>query len=464
MTAPDLNLIAQISAARIVDCLVGGTLIAIAASVLLRLARGFTSTARFVVWFSSLVAITSLPFLEGAARSSAGASPAAVSHFVLTAPASWALYIFVTWAGIAGFFLVRVGIGVMHLCRLRRGCVPLNEAWIDSELREALRAHGKSRRVALCTSSAVSVPTALGITKPAVVLPVWLIGELSPPDLKQLVLHELAHLRRWDDWTNLAQQIMKALFFFHPAVWWIERRVSLEREMACDDAVLAETANPRAYAECLAHLAEKSAIRRGLALAQAAIGRVRQTSLRVARILQRSRPAGTRYSWATAATVVTGFAAIYGVTVAAAPRVIVFTPDQSAIVAARLAPPPRIDPAGHDAPVAKLPAVHPVLRGSAAPKPHAVETAARWRPTASRHGMNQTAREETAARSHPDFVLPAQWNGISADPVPATQAVYVVIESRQYLPSGVVLCHETVWRFAVIPAISPVTSTPRKQT
>jgi beta-lactamase regulating signal transducer with metallopeptidase domain len=72
-------------------------------------------------------------------------------------------------------------------------------------------------------------------------------------------LHELAHLRRYDDWTNLAQKLVKALFFFHPAVWWIEKQVSLEREMACDDAVLAETASPRAYAECLAHLAEKTA-------------------------------------------------------------------------------------------------------------------------------------------------------------------------------------------------------------
>jgi len=65
------------------------------------------------------------------------------------------------------------------------------------------------------------------------------------------LLHEFAHLGRWDDWTNLAQKLVRTIFFFHPAVWWIEKRLSLEREMACDDVVLAETQNPRAYAECL---------------------------------------------------------------------------------------------------------------------------------------------------------------------------------------------------------------------
>ena len=113
--------------------------------------------------------------------------------------------------------------------------------------------------------------------------------ELSADELNQIVLHELAHLRRRDDWTNLAQKMVKALFFFHPAVWWIEQKMSLEREMACDDAVMAETASPRAYAECLAHLAEKTLIQRGVALAQAALGRIRQTSLRVAQILDGNR-------------------------------------------------------------------------------------------------------------------------------------------------------------------------------
>jgi hypothetical protein len=64
--------------------------------------------------------------------------------------------------------------------------------------------------------------------------------------------------------------------------------------MACDEVVLAETENPQAYAECLVSLAEKSFVRRGLALAQAVVGRARETSLRLARILDGNRPNSSR--------------------------------------------------------------------------------------------------------------------------------------------------------------------------
>jgi hypothetical protein len=179
------------------------------------------------------------------------------------------------------------------------------------------------RHVELCASDTVQVPTAIGFFRPAVVLPSWTLRELSPPELHALVLHELAHLRRWDDWTNLAQKILRALFFFHPAVWWVERRLSLEREMACDDVVLAHTANPRAYAQCLVSLAEKNFLRRGVALAQAAVGRMRQTSLRVLQILDARRPDGVRI-WKPAPWVVAGFSVACLSVAAHAPKLVAF--------------------------------------------------------------------------------------------------------------------------------------------
>jgi hypothetical protein len=116
------------------------------------------------------------------------------------------------------------------------------------------------------------------------------LPQLSPEEIKVVLLHELAHLRRWDDWTNLAQQIVKAAFFFHPAVWWIEGRLTLEREMACDDMVLAQTASPRAYASSLISFAEKLQNARALTLAQALVSRMRDMSLRVTQILDTKRP------------------------------------------------------------------------------------------------------------------------------------------------------------------------------
>jgi hypothetical protein len=182
--------------------------------------------------------------------------------------------------------------------------------------------------VALLVSDEVRVPTALGFFRPAVVLPAWALRELSAEELRVILLHELAHLRRWDDWTNLAQKILKAVFFFHPAVWWIEGRLSLEREMACDDMVLEQTANPAGYAASLVSIAEKAFVerkrlRRALALAQGALGRMRQNSLRIAQILDpgRSRNNG---GWCTAVAAVAGIVLVALVAAPYAPELISF--------------------------------------------------------------------------------------------------------------------------------------------
>ena len=149
--------------------------------------------------------------------------------------------------------LIRLGFSLWHVYRLRRECREIDGASLASSaeaaLAEVLQQVPRMRRVKLLVSDEVRVPTALGFFRPAVVLPAWALRDLSADELRVIVLHELAHLRRWDDWTNLAQKFVKALFFFHPAVWWIDSRLALEREeIACDDMVLEQTANARTYA------------------------------------------------------------------------------------------------------------------------------------------------------------------------------------------------------------------------
>jgi hypothetical protein len=133
-------------------------------------------------------------------------------------------------------------------------------------------------------------------------------------------------LRRGDDWTNLIQKIVRALFFFHPAVWWIDDRLSTEREMACDDAVLAETGNPHGYATCLVSLLEKSLAHRGWSMAQAAVNRAREASLRLAQILSKTRPTATRV-WTPAVGMVGVFSVLCLATLPHAPRLIAFDGD-----------------------------------------------------------------------------------------------------------------------------------------
>jgi beta-lactamase regulating signal transducer with metallopeptidase domain len=339
MTAAfNLNAIAQTSAVQIVDCLVEGTLIAIFAGLMLGLARRQNSRTRFAVWFSALIAIAASPLLGGAWwPRAASISAATVSRPAVTLPGSWALYLLGAWAAIAAWFLAGVGRGLWHLHVLRKSCVPVAPAALYPQLRKTLEGNQLTRAVALCTSDQVHVPTAIGLVKPAVVLPRWVMQELTADELNQILLHEFAHLRRWDDWTNLAQKIVKALFFFHPAVWWIEKKVSLEREMACDDAVLAETANPRDYAECLARLAEKTLIQRSLAMAQAALGRIRQTSLRVAQILDVNRPTGMGRAWKPAVSLVAAFTMVCVFGISREPRLIAFSDSEASVASPAMA-------------------------------------------------------------------------------------------------------------------------------
>jgi hypothetical protein len=186
--------------------------------------------------------------------------------------------------------MLRIAAGLWRLRRLRKSCRAVDVAELEPSVTTTVAGFSASRAVTLATSDQVTVPTAIGFFRPMIVIPAWALRELPPEELNIILLHEFAHLRRRDDWSNLLQKIVRAIFLFHPAVWWIEKRLSLEREMACDDLVLAETANPRGYAKCLIGLLEKSVARRAVAMAQAAVHRAQEASLRLARILDAGQP------------------------------------------------------------------------------------------------------------------------------------------------------------------------------
>ncbi len=286
---------AQAWVERVLNSLPEGLLIAFFVWALLRVLRRQNSGTRFAVWFLALLAVAALPFL--CALGERPRSPAAGMawghlHPAISIPGSWAVFAFVAWAVGAAIALVRLGMGVWRLRQLRLSCVPVAAADLDPAVRRTVEALGPAVTVAI--SEQVRVPSAIGFWKRTIILPAWTLVELPASDLSAILLHEFAHLRRWDGWTNLIQKIVRAVFFFHPAVWWIEKRLSVEREMACDDAVLAETSNPHGYASCLVSLLEKSLEHRQWAMAQAAVRRAREASLRLTQILDANRPAATR--------------------------------------------------------------------------------------------------------------------------------------------------------------------------
>jgi len=320
----DFHGMATAASERLLFSAVGGTLLAAAVWLLLQLFPKRDSRTNFVIWFSTLLATAMLPllslYLEGRAVAPGG-SPA-----VFTVSTSIAWYVFVVWAVIALTGLARVVVATFQLRRLRSDAAPVEMESLPAELRSLIDDAQKSRTVSVLVSDQLEVPTAIGFRKPAVILPAWMVESTPAEELKYILLHELAHLRRRDDWTNLAQKILKALLFFLPSVWWIERRLSLDREMACDDAVLVQSGTPAGYAECLAHVAERSFVRRQIALAQAAVGRVRQLTARVTRILDPERPKATQL-WKPAVPIVMVVALLCAVPASFTPELVGFADD-----------------------------------------------------------------------------------------------------------------------------------------
>lgn len=300
---------------------VAGTLLASAVWFLLRLFPRRNSRTSFAVWFSTLVATALLPLMR---LLSNGGANGAGEHALVTVSSSWAWYVFLAWAGFAGIGLARVALATVQLRRMRAEAVAVDLKTLDADLRALIEDFQRCRKVSVLVSQRLEVPTAIGFYKPAIILPAWLLESTPAEELKYILLHELAHLRRRDDWTNLAQKILKALLFFLPSVWWIERKLSLEREMACDDAVLAHSGSPRGYAECLARVAERSFLRRQIALAQAVVGRVRQLTTRVATILDPDRPRAA-HLWKPAIPVVMALAGLCALPASFAPELVSFS-------------------------------------------------------------------------------------------------------------------------------------------
>jgi len=94
----------------------------------------------------------------------------------------------------------------------------------------------------------------VGLWRPLILLPASWLTEMTPEVLEAVISHELAHVRRWDLWVNLLQRLTETLLFYHPAVWWLSRRVSLEREKCTDELAVAATGEPLMYATALEHL------------------------------------------------------------------------------------------------------------------------------------------------------------------------------------------------------------------
>src|SRR5262245_32870159 len=149
------------------------------------------------------------------------------------------------------FFSLRLIGGWLYTRRLKsHGTRSLEERWRQA-LRRLCSQLRVTRPVRLLESALVKVPMVIGWLRPVILLPVGALSGLTPQQLEAIIAHELAHIRRHDYLINLLQALIETLLFYHPAVWWVSRRIRQEREHCCDDLAVAVCGDACAYARAL---------------------------------------------------------------------------------------------------------------------------------------------------------------------------------------------------------------------
>ena len=263
----------------------------------LRLRLAHTQAA-LAVTVRSLTAAAVEPQPAGLVSASGPVEPGSPAGAVTALPVRFdlAATVALLWlAGSAGL-LARLVAGHRRARRILDDSVPVEGGELPAALRDLCAQAGLSRPVALRASASVSSLVLYGLVRPVVLAPRAWLAELGPQDMKALLAHEVAHVRRRDVLANLGQRAAEAFLFFHPGAWLASRRITLAREELCDAWALNQGASRISYARSLTTAAERA--RASLGLASVGVAESRFTLLRRVEAIMReegrrrtSRPA-----------------------------------------------------------------------------------------------------------------------------------------------------------------------------
>ncbi len=306
-----------------------GSLVALATQASLRLLDRGRGAHRYTLCAAALMTVLVLPVLSrvAAGDTAAGLAQAAsrgsdtFRGLALALPDAW----WTSDALLAGLWLlwmtahaVRLAVSFRALHVARRRCLPLPDD-VVSRLRCWRDVSGRGRAAHLVVSPDVASAAMLGGAVPAIAIAPVLVDRLADDDLDRVVIHEWAHVQRRDDLLTLVQLAVRALAGWHPAIWWLERQMRIERETACDEIVVSIVGAPKAYASCLAAVASVTTARTR-SLPASGVLQASNLRARVRRILAQPRlshPSRSRSGVAAAglllaltAWVVAGFPAV----------------------------------------------------------------------------------------------------------------------------------------------------------
>ncbi len=157
--------------------------------------------------------------------------------------------------GVALFMLKLLG-GLSYIFYLKKHMnFPTDEYWKDMMEKLSNRA-GNSKSIELVESALVKTPLVVGYFKPMILFPMGIINRLSPEEVEAILAHELAHIMRHDYLFNILQSVVEALFYYHPAVWWLSNQIRNERESACDEIAIDLINDKLNYAKALVTIQE----------------------------------------------------------------------------------------------------------------------------------------------------------------------------------------------------------------
>lgn len=234
-----------------------GALLAVAAALTLGAMSRQSAAARHAAGMMFLVAMILAPLAQVVIYANADAPLQAgpmSALFDALFDAVAAPVMVVAWGAGVAFMLARHRVGLRAIAAMEgEDTLVLPREWIDraERIRHKL---GVANAVALRLSQAVLTPCVTHIVRPIIWVPVSLIAQMPANQLEALIAHELAHVLRKDWLWNGTQHVVEALLFYHPAVWWLGKRIRQEREHACDDLAVAACGDAVVVAEALADL------------------------------------------------------------------------------------------------------------------------------------------------------------------------------------------------------------------
>jgi BlaR1 peptidase M56 len=332
------------AASALISAVLEGMVLAAGVALCMRMLPRLNAASRSMIWmnvFLLLVLLHVVPALReqgGAGIATHGVSP------ILFHP-GWSIGITALWGALTIWRGTELVLSAIRLHRLAARAIPIEPGL---GLKSLLVGEPGGRGAELCTSLEVARPSVFGFFHPRILLPPALIEKLLPQELEQVVLHEMEHLRRADDWTNLLQKMVLMLFPLNPVLFWAERKLCAERELACDDRVLRSSCARKAYAICLTRLAEDSMLRRSVSLALGAWERRSELVSRVNRLLLRpSESMSVRQAKLVTGSLILG---VLGGAVALGncPQLVSFAPFPRPIVEASAMPAPYLNESLHE--------------------------------------------------------------------------------------------------------------------